>query len=1099
MGSYTFWIVATVLSAGPLADAWQREYTAEEATAAHVIALWPFHSGMELEDASGHGHHLELFGAQATAEGKFGGGLRSFPGWPTSDERHAAVAKPHPSLSPSGPFTIDLWIKPGSNLPDQGNAYLLCKKYVSHHDYQLVLTPSQGKMRRLQLSLGFGNDSETFLSQPVEWPAEVWQHVAVTYDGAGGVRFYRNGATIGERTVPGRQSISAGPLPLTIGDRTGSLYGGFAGVLDQVRLSRGVREFSPAALNLSVPRRTYVRFENAPVVTMTVRNLLASPLVAARLTCTGAGSPRTWELPTIEAGGTHEVTMPFDTSLRPDQYTIVARVELPGSPPIQREETLQMTLVGRPLPQRMPVMMWGIGSPAEFERELPRLQDLGFNQCLGFGGDYDAVWKAGAVVTPTKPNELETVRAVQRMFDTALAHHFGIAASLYAGYYLKQKPELARVDRQGKPYQRHDVNAALPGLDLFCERVGQTVGRTYGGHPAFVAALINSEVRDDAEISFSEHDQTRYRQHAGQAIPNEVTSKYGLSWKTIPDFPADRILPDTDPRLQFLHWYWTVGDGWNGLHTALHRGLKSELVAKDAKLAESFYTWFDPTIRTASVPGSGGEVDVLSQWTYTEPSPLRLAYFTDELFSMAELSPRKQQVMKMTQLFWYRSTSAPIRSGANYIASPFDDHDPDAAYISLAPMHLRGAFWTMLSRPITGLMYHGWSALVPTDGSHAYRYTQPDLQTEFRRLHRSVLDPLGPTLRQVPARRTDVAYLDSFTSQMFARRGSFGYSHDEAYLTLLHAQLQPEVIYEETIRRRGLDGYRILVLADCDVLPASVAAEIRKFQMRGGLVIGDPNLAPGIQADLTIPKFTRQKQAAADKATILQNAATLHQQLAGRYTRTVESSHPELVTHLRSAGSSDYLFVINDQREAGNYVGQHGLVLEVGLPSQGTIRYRPTLASSPSRPDSPTQAASRYVYDLVEQRPVATQSDSTSIAWPITVGPCDGRLFLLTDRPIAGVQIDAAETTLLGQPVAIKVTVTDPSQQAIDAVIPLHVEIADPHGRPAEFAGYYGAVQGRLTLTITPAQNDSPGLWSIRVKELASGQVATHYLRVKPR
>ena len=1094
---HSIWIVAAALSAGPFADTWQREYTQDEARAAHVIALWQFAAGSELEDASGQGHHLELVGARVVTEGKFGGGLQSFPGWPVSDQRHAAVTKPHPSLSPSGPFTIDLWLKPGAELPDRGNAHLLCKKYVSHHDYQLMLTPLQGKFRRLQLTLGFGNDSEIFSSQPLDWPADVWQHVAVTYDGAGTVRFYRNGATIGERSVPGRKSISAGPLPLTIGDRTGSLYGGFAGVLDQVRISQGVREFSPAALELAIPRRTYVRFEPAPLVTMTVTNRLATTLSEARVTVSGIGPAQAWDLPALEAGGTHTLTWPFDTSLRPDQYTLTARVEIPGPPPSQREASIPITLVARPLPYRMPVMMWGIGSPSEFERELPRMKELGFNQCLGFGADYDAVWKAGAAVTPTQPHELETARSVQQMLDTALAQNFGVAASLYAGYYLKQKPELSRVDRQGKPYARHDVNAALPGLVEFCERVGHSVGRTHGGHPAFVAALINSEVRDDAEISFSQQDHDRYRSFSGgKSIPDEVTTKYGLSWRSITNFPADRILPDDDPRLQFLHWYWTEGDGWNSLHSALHRGLKSELVAKNPELAASFYTWFDPAIRTMSVPGSGGEVDVLSQWTYTEPSPLRLAYFTDELFAMAELSPRRQHVMKMTQLFWYRSSSAPIRTGTEFIASPFDDHDPDAAYISLAPMHLRGAFWTKLSRPITGLMYHGWSALVPTDGTHAYRYTQPDLQTEFRRLHHDVLEPLGPTLLQVPARRTDVAYLDSFTSQMFARRGSLGYSHDEAYLTLLHAQLQPEVIFEETIRRRGLDGYRVLVLADCDVLPTSVANAIRQFQKRGGLVIGDPNLAPGIRADLTIPKFTRQKKAAEDKATIIKHAAELRKQLDQRYPRLVESSNPELITHVRSAGSSDYLFVINDQREAGNYVGQHGLVLDVGLPSEGIIRYRPMEPAAPAEPQPAASLSERYVYDLLEQRQVQVKSDGSAFNWPVTVGPCDGQLFLITTRPIAAVQITAPETTTLGQRVPIQITITDPATQPLDAVIPVRVKITDPHGRPAEFTGYYGAAQGRLTIAVDPASNDAPGVWTIRVKELASGQTATKFLRV---
>lgn len=1069
-------VTTLCLAADPLADGWQREYSAEEAKASHVVALWQFNAGHELEDSSGHGHSLELFGAKTVVDGKFGGGLQSFPGWPVEDKRHAAVAKAHPNLSPSGAFTIDLWMKPAADLPERGTGHLLCKKYVSHHDYQLSISPLQGKTRRLQLSLGFGADSEVFASDAHEWPADVWQHIAVTYDGAGTVRFYRNGATLGGRTVPGRKAISAGPLPLTIGDRTGSNYGGFSGVLDQVRISRGVREFSPASLEFALERLTYVRMEAAPMMKIRVRNLLPTPLREARVTLTGAGRANAFDVPELDAGAVHEIALPFDTSLRPDVYELKARAEIPGPSPTHREETLRVTLVGRPLPHRMPVMMWGIGSPTEFARELPRLKDLGFTQCLGFGADHDAIWKAGKPIAPDTPTAVDGTLAVKRMLDAALANDFGIAATLYAGEYLKKKPELARVDRQGKPYARHDVNASLPGLVEFCENVGKSVGRTYGHHPAFVAALINSEVRDDSEISFSEHDRAAYRKVSGQEFPEEVTTKYGLPWKSLKDFPADRVIPDDDPRLRFLRWFWTDGDGWNSLHSGLHRGLKSELPS-----GKNLYTWFDPAIRTTSVPGSGGEVDVLSQWTYTEPSSLRLGYFADELFAMAELSPRKQSVMKMTQLFWYRSTSAPIRTGTDHIASPFDDHDPDAAYISIAPMHLRGAFWTKLSRPVSGLMYHGWGSLVPTDGTHAYKFTQPDLQTEFRRLHRDVLEPLGPMLRQAPARRGDVAYLDSFTSQVFARRGSYGYSHDEAYLTLMHAQLQPEVIFEDTILRRGLDGYKVLVLADCDVLPASVAKRIQEFQQRGGLIIGDPNLAPAIKPDIVMPKFTRTKKAAEDKATLLKNAADLRKSLDARYRRYVEATNPEIVPHVRAAGSSDYVFVVNDRREAGTYVGQHGLVLDVGLPSEGTVTLR---------------RANAHVYDLTARRALRTAHEEGATRWPVSLGPCDGNVFLVTDRTIDRVRIETADEVALGKATACRIAITDANDRPIDAVIPLRVEITDPHGRPAEFSGHYGAAAGQLELALDLASNDSAGVWTIAVHELASGLKASRYFRV---
>jgi len=1078
MSTASFIFMAVLAAVAPLADGWQREYSADEAKAAHVIALWQFNAGDELSDSSGHGHSLELFGTQPIVGGRFGGGLQSFPGWPVEDKRHAAVAKAHPDLSPDGAFSIDLWMKPAADLPENDFAYLLCKKYVSNRDYQLSISPLQGKTRYLRYVLGFGADSEVFESDAVEWPAETWQHIAVTYDGDGTVRFYRNGATLGGRTAAGRKDISAGPLPLTIGDRTGSYYGGFAGALDQVRISHGAREFSPASLELSLERSTFVRMEPSPVITIRVSNLKSTPLEGARVDLTGAGLVQSFAVPKLDSGTVHEIAVPFDTSLRPDVYELTARIEIPGPLPTFRKETRRVTLVGRPLPYRMPVMMWGIGSPAEFARELSRLKELGFTQCLGLGADYDAIWQAGKPIAPSTQVAVDGMIAAKKMLDDALANDFGVAAALSPGAYLKQKPELARVDRQGKPYSRQDANASLPGLAEFCENVGKSVGRTYGPYPAFVAALLNTEVRDDSAISFSEQDFAAYRKVSGHDIPDEITAKWGLQWTSIKDFPHDRVIPDDDPRLQFLRWFWTDGDGWNNLHTALHRGLKSELHE-----GKSLYTWFDPAIRAASVPGSGGAVDVLGQWTYTEPSPLRLGYFADELFAMAELSPQKPRVMKMTQLFWYRSSSAPIGTGANRIASPFDDHDPDAAYISIAPMHLREAFWTKLSRPVSGLMYHGWSSLVPTDGTHAYKLTQPDLRTEFRRLHREVLEPLGPMLLQVPARPGDVAYLDSFTSQMFAGRGSYGYSHDEAYLTLLHAQLQPEVVFEDSILRRGLDRYKVLVLADCDVLPASVAARIQAFQNRGGLIVGDPNTAPAIKPDIIIPKFTRAGKAAADKATLLANAAELRKALDARYQRFVETTNPDIVAHVRAAGSSDYVFVVNDQREAGNYVGQHGLVLEAGLPSDGDILLR---------------RANAHVYDLTARRPVSATPRDGSIQWPVSLGPCDGNLFLVTERAIERVRIDVPEQALLGNTVSCRLAITDATDQPVDAVIPLRLKISDPNGRPAEFSGYYGAATGQLELALNLATNDTPGIWTIEARELATGLKTARHVRVVP-
>jgi hypothetical protein len=1056
--------------AAPLSETWQTGYTGKDASGPQVLGYWRFDHGAELADSSGKGHTLTLAGAKLAAGGKSGGALESFPGWPVEDKRHAAFAASKPTLSPKGAFTLELWLKAGADLTPDLNPVLVDKKYAAQTDYQLRLsTGDRGGARRLQVSLGFGEESANFVSDPFT-PGDAWQHVAFTYDGAGEVRFFRNGAPIGGSRKPGLGAVTSGKQVLSIGDRGGSYYAGFPGLIDEVRLCDGVLEFRPLAVEFVSERKVWRRMEKSDPVHVVVHNLAKAPASALKVRISSeGGAEKTVEIASLAPGASQSIEMPVDTSLRPDIYHLRARVEAAGQPPFVSEESMDFTVVARPLPNRMPVMMWGVSGPDSTREEMERLKDLGFTHCLGGGGaDYDAIWAAKKAVLPEKP---DYVAKIKGMLDFALANDFGIAFTLSPGGWLKNRPDLQRIGRDGKPYpSRGDVNAALPGLAEFCQNVGASVAQTYRAFPAWQATLINTEVRDSAQVSFSEFDRDTYRKFSGGDIPAEIVSKNGVEWSKLKDFPADRVIPDDHPLLKFYRWYWTVGDGWNALHTAVHRGIHS--TGRD-----DVWTWFDPAIRAPSIAGSGGEVDVLGQWTYTNPDPLRIGYFTDELRTLA--APQHQRVMKMTQLFWYRSQTAPKKAGTDHIASPFDDHDPDAAYITISPMHLRESFWTKLARPIDGIMYHGWQALVPTDSTGAYRYTHPDTKEEFRRLHRDVLERLGPTLKQVGDRASDIAYLNSFTAQMFARRGSYGYSSDEAYLTLLYAQLQPEVIYDDA----PLDRFKVLVLADCDVLPASTAKRVAEFQQRGGIVIGDDNLAPAIKPDLRIPKFIRTKQAAADHATLLANAAKLRTELDAKYPRHADSSSPEAIVRCRQAGQSDYVFVVNDRREAGDYVGQHGLVMENGVPNETELS---------------VQRGEGAVYDLVAGRKVEAAAAKGALRWPVNLGPCDGRAFLVTPKPIADVKIDLPASATRGSQTKVALRVVDAAGTAIPAVVPVEVEVFDSANRRAEFSGYYGAKDGQLDLSLDLAQNDTPGVWTIHVRELASGLERSTWFRVKP-
>ena len=672
-----------------VATPWESAYQGAEASGPQVLGLWKFDAD-DGADATGRLPKGVLQIGKLSAAGKLGGALESFAGFPDDDRSHGFIVPNSPRLTPSGAFTLELWLKPKPEFGKRDWAVVIDKKYAGHDDYQLAFGASDAKQqRRLTLSLGFGSESQNFLSEPAVFLSDAWVHLAVTYDGKGKVRFFRNGESFGTADAPGRGAISAGQLPLSIGDRLGSNYPGFPGFLDEVRLTSGIREFGQVRITANWPRKAFVRHEPAPRWSVTVRNLKREPLSGAKLSVTIEGHPQQdVDLPLIAAGSAHDAGFSFDTKLRTDIYPVTISVLIPGEPPQRITELTSVVLVPRPVPDRMPVVMWGIGGVKEVVAELPRLKQIGFTHCFGGEVDQQRIAVAEDPVLTTKPEQMP---AMIDMLDTALAQDFKILATTWPSYFEPYFPEYIQVDRHGKPYARKALTPNAPKVMQAFERAGASIAKTFAAHPAFDGLLANSEIRDESEVSFSEWDVAAYRQAFGASanFPDWVKSKYPPSYTTLKDFPANRVVPEDHPQLAFFRWWWAVGDGWNAAHSAVHHGLHRHSDRKD------LWSFNDPVVRCPPLWGSGGDVDVLSQWTYTDPDPLRMSLPVDEMFAMASGRQPPARVMKMTQLFWYRSTTAPADSSPRDGESPakWADKDPNTGFFSIHPHHLRN--WSL--------------------------------------------------------------------------------------------------------------------------------------------------------------------------------------------------------------------------------------------------------------------------------------------------------------------------------------------------------------------------------------------------------------------
>ncbi|MDD4872553.1 MAG: LamG domain-containing protein [Kiritimatiellae bacterium] len=1068
---------------------WQKPYSGVEATGESVLGLWQFSPGTETVDASGKGHDLKLRGTGIfNKDGHFGSCLETFASV-NGDKATGAEVANSTGMTPAGAFTLEMWIKPKPEFEEYTKGvWLLDKMYVNYkhtspnmeymRDYALLLNQPVKGERTLLVYLGFKDDMVSYTSRPVRFAPDVWHHIAFTYDGTGDGRFFCDGESIGGGNYPGRKAVVPGTRSIVIGDRIGSSYGGFPGFISQVRICNRALKFYSGMIGLSASGRTsFIRMEKNGRAEWTVASNMGSPLVGATLVVDIAGvGVQRLPIHTVEAGTELKLNSIIDTRGRPGQYTMNGRIEGADGKVFASQVTVPLTIVPRPLPFRMPVVMWG-GPDIRDEKVFRVVKHIGFTHSLNSPHvDQERIWNTG------EPNEAESDASYKQLLDYALANDYGIAANPGPARWIGQtKKEFLRVDRSGKPYtDKHvEVNPCglYPGAIDFCYNVGASIARNYGAYPGLQAALIHSEVRDSSQLCFHECDRAAFRAYAGFDIPDQVNSKHGVNYKGISDFPADHIIPDNYPLLTYYRWFWKQGDGWNQIHSAVHRGLKSTG-------RTDIWTWFDPAVRVPSVYGSGGEVDMVSQWTYSYPDPIRIGLATDELFTMAGGSKTPQKVMKMTQIIWYRTQTAPKPKPGEEGKAPkssWQDTVPEADFLTIAPDHLRVAFWSMISRPVRGIMYHGWQSLVDTGAKKGYCFTHPETQEVLAQLTRDVVKPLGPTLLQVPDRKSDIGYLESFASQMFAGKGSWGWSGDDMYLVMQYAQLQPRILYEETVVERGLDGLKVLVMPDCDVLPRSVAEKVKKFQQSGGLVIADEFLTPAIVPDIRLAKYKRVGKADVDKAAIQAKAAELRKELDPFYRRASDSSNIDVITRVRRYDTTDYLFAVNDLRQYGNYVGQWRLVMEKGLSTSSLLLL--------DRPGG-------YIYDLTIGKNVPAVVKDGKLQIERHFGPGDGTVFMITERAISEIKLKIPRKVKLGKSAGIRITVVDKDNKPIDAVIPVQLDVCDAGGKPAEFSGFYGAKDGRVDVTLDLAANDSPGEWRIKVRELASGKTAEQTLNV---
>lgn len=641
-------------------------------------------------------------------------------------------------------------------------------------------------------------------------------------------------------------------------------------------------------------------------------------------------------------------------------------------------------------------------------------------------------------------------------------------------------------DRNGKPRgdgRRTLPDSTAPEVVAAMRDISYSSGKVFGAHPAFYGALLNTERRDHTLPALDKRARERFRAATGRELPPEVDGKLPPSYLQLDGFPADGIIPDDHPLFVYYRWFWKEGDGMNALNGEMSAAFKEG--AGDPALV----TMFDPSVRVPPVWGSGGKVDLLNQWVYAYPEPFRVAAVVGEERAMAEGRPG-QRVGIMTQMIVKRHELVVPKMKLKKTPA-WVKWEPKASYMTTPPGLLREATWAMLSRQVDSIMYYGAGALTPPNFMFTgLKFIDPESQKALAEVFNGVVKPLGKMLRQLPEREAETAVYESSAACLFAGRGGWGWGREwPSGMLMFRANLAPKTLYDESILNGGLKGVKVLFMPHCDVIAASVAREIEKFQARGGIVVADRALAPGITPDLVVDEVRPHPNANAFNKSYKRAAAGLLKKLDGAYTPFV-SADPEFLTFPRKWKGADYLFVVNDRRTYGPMFGAWRRVMEKGMPHKGSVLVRRKAGA---------------VYELSRGGQVPFTKTADGVKCELDFATNDGRILLFLDAPIASVALGGLRSVSLGEKLKVRVEIRDASEvrrgifgNLVPALLPVSFQLFTPDGKALPVV-YDCAKDGVLEREFLIPLNAPPGEWKLAVRDRASGLDAQGKFTVKGR
>ncbi|HUW30283.1 MAG TPA: hypothetical protein VM223_01585, partial [Planctomycetota bacterium] len=313
----------------------------------------------------------------------------------------------------------------------------------------------------------------------------------------------------------------------------------------------------------------------------------------------------------------------------------------------------------------------------------------------------------------------------------------------------------------------------------------------------------------------------------------------------------------------------------------------------------------------------------------------------------------------------------------------------------------------------------------------------------------------------------------------------------DAIHKLLVAGFTADVLTDEMIDAGRLADYKVVILSGLRYTTAKYRKLLDDFAANGGRLFHDESTTMVPQGSTPLGVRFGDFMFAADQWTFnalpddghtyLFNRAKaaaprIREMLDPVVPRFVQTDNPDILTATRTFGDATYTFVIDNLYPSwgANKGGPYGWET-----------YEATLM--PQRTSVLLRADAGPTYELFSQREMGTAKDGRKQI-DVDMAYTPFRVFVTLPKPIAALEITSQPSAAPGELIAVKVRPLAADGAAINASIPLRVQLVDPAGRIDR--ELYRAADPEYAESLVLYTDSKPGRWLLRVKELVSGREA---------